>query len=371
MLTITETCNLDCVYCYEHNKKSMEMSKELILNIVENELQKSSTALEISFHGGEPFLKFDLMRETAEYFWNKYNPENKYVFFATTNGTLLTEEIKNWLSKNKEHFWCGLSYDGTEEMQNINRSNSSKDIDLDYFKKTWPEQGIKMTVSDLTLPNLAAGTIFLHKKGFDVYNNLAYGIDWNDDTNITIFSKQLEILIEFYLANPNIKPSTILSMNVEWFTKDNNIKPQRYCGAGKHMVCYDTVGKEYPCHFFMDMNFNKDKPRTLNNNILNNDDCLLDPLCNDCEIKLVCPTCYGYNYVTTGDPMKRDRAHCILSKIQAVACALFALRNIKLHGKYIIKDEEVPIGNALQGIESILNNEFFLNDEKLKKFKLF
>ena len=370
MLTITEACNLNCIYCYEHNKTSKEMSKDLVFKIIEDNLKNSDSAVEFSFHGGEPFLKFDLMRETAEYFWKKYNPENRYVFFATTNGTLLTEEIKGWLSEHKEHFWCGLSFDGTENMQNINRSDSSKDIDLDFFKKTWPEQGIKMTVSDLTLPDLADGTIFLHKMGFDVNNNLAYGIDWGNDACIKILSEQLEKLMEFYLDNPDISPASILSMNVEWFSKESNIAPQRYCGAGRQMKCFDTRGKEYPCHFFMDLNWNEDKPEISNMEILRGEDCLLDPFCKECEIKLVCPTCYGFNFVTTGNPMKRDRNHCILAKIQAVACAIFALRRIKKYGKLIIKGEEITVGNALHGINCVLNNEFFLNDERLKKFKL-
>jgi len=140
MLTLTEECNLDCVYCYEHNKTSNEMSKDLVFKIIENELQDNDTSVEFSFHGGEPFLKFDLMRDVAEYFWGKYNPENKYVFFSSTNGTLLTEEIKNWLFEHKDHFWCGLSFDGTEAMQNKNCSNSASNIDLDFFAKTWSNQ---------------------------------------------------------------------------------------------------------------------------------------------------------------------------------------------------------------------------------------
>jgi hypothetical protein len=101
--------------------------------------------------------------------------------------------------------------------------------------------------------------------------------------------------------------------------------------------------------------------------ILKSEDCLLDPFCKNCEIKLVCPTCYGYNFVATGDPAKRDRNLCNLTKIQAVACALFALRRIKRDGKLVIMGEEIPIGNALQGINCVLNNEFFNNDKILKK----
>jgi len=346
------------------------MSRDLVFKIIENALQNNDTAVEFSFHGGEPFLKFDLMRETAEYFWKKYDPENKYVFFTTTNGTLLTEDIKKWLYRHKEHFWCGISFDGTKTMQDRNRSNSSDDIDLDFFVNTWPKQPVKMTISHETLLDLAEGTIFLHKKGFNVNNNLAYGLDWNDYIYIKILSEQLEKLMDFYLENPDITPSSILSMNVEWFSRDDKVKSQRICGAGKHMKCFDTAGNEYPCHFFMDINLDGNKPKTSGMEIIKSEDCLLDSFCKDCEIRLVCPTCYGYNFAATGNPAKRDRNLCILSKIQATACAIFALRRIKRYGKLIIKDGDIPIGNAFRGIDCVLNNEFFINDERLKNFTL-
>jgi radical SAM protein with 4Fe4S-binding SPASM domain len=292
------------------------------------------------------------------------------VFFATTNGTLLTEAIKKWLSDHKEHFWCGISFDGTKAMQDNNRSHSSSRIDLDFFLETWPEQPVKMTISRATLPDLAEGTIFLHKKGFKVNNNLAYGLDWNDDACVKTLSEQLEKLMEFYLENPDITPSSILSMNVEWFTRDDKIKSHRFCGSGRQMKCFDTEGKEYPCHFFMDINLNGNKPKTSGMEILKSEDCLLDSFCKDCEIRLVCPTCYGYNFLATGDPAKRDRNLCVLSKIEAVACAIFALRKIKRYVKLIIKDKEIPIGNALRGINYVLNNDFFNKDERLKNFTL-
>jgi radical SAM protein with 4Fe4S-binding SPASM domain len=354
------------------------MPRDLVFRIIGNALQNSDAAVEFSFHGGEPFLKFDVMREAAEYFWGKYNPKNRYVFFASTNGTLLTEDSKKWLSDHKEHFWCGLSYDGTNAMQDTNRSYSSDAIDLDFFLETWPEQPVKMTISRATLPYLAEGAMFLHKKGFKVNNNLAYGLDWNDDACVKILSGQLETLTCFYLENPEVTPSSILSMNVEWFTRDDNIKSHRFCGSGRQMKCFDTAGKEYPCHFFMEMNGNGTfgeasrgtKPETAGMEILKSEDCLLDPFCTDCEIRLVCPTCYGYNFMASGDPAKRDRNLCVLSKIQAVACAIFALRRIKRYGKLVIKDKEIPIGNALRGIDCVLTNDFFAKDERLKNFTL-
>ena len=106
---------------------------------------------EIDFFGGEPFLKFDLIREAVYYARTTY-PEKMMVFMATTNGTLVHGEIKEWLKTHSEIFVCGLSLDGTKRMHDINRSNSFDKIDVDFFAKTWPNQAMKMTISAETLP---------------------------------------------------------------------------------------------------------------------------------------------------------------------------------------------------------------------------
>ncbi len=55
-----------------------------------------------------------------------------YICFATTNGTLIKDEIKEWIEQNSERFWLGLSVDGTKAMHNLNRSNSYDQIDTNF-----------------------------------------------------------------------------------------------------------------------------------------------------------------------------------------------------------------------------------------------
>ena len=100
----------------------------------------------IVLFGGEPFIKFEHIKNIVEYVEANYSSRNITVFIST-NGTLLTEEIKNWIRRYKHLLVCGLSYDGTPEMQDINRSNSSSLIDLDFFATTYPDQEVKMTIS--------------------------------------------------------------------------------------------------------------------------------------------------------------------------------------------------------------------------------
>jgi uncharacterized protein len=60
----------------------------------------------IDFIGGEPLLKFELIKEIVSYVDNKHL-KIPYVFFADTNGTILTSEMKKWFSKNKNIFKLG------------------------------------------------------------------------------------------------------------------------------------------------------------------------------------------------------------------------------------------------------------------------
>ena len=45
-------------------------------------------------------------------------------------------------------------------------------------------QYVKMTISPETLKMLADGVIYLHGLGFDIDNNLAYGVNWSDEKYI-------------------------------------------------------------------------------------------------------------------------------------------------------------------------------------------
>lgn len=73
LLTLTNSCNLNCVYCYECLKDSKRMSFDTAKSIIEKELGKERDEINlVEFHGGEPFLNFELMQTVCEWFWNSY-----------------------------------------------------------------------------------------------------------------------------------------------------------------------------------------------------------------------------------------------------------------------------------------------------------
>lgn len=333
-LTLTQSCNLACTYCYENHKSTARLDFSVAKQIIDTELKRKGNYDTIIFDlfGGEPFLEFDLIKKITEYIC-----ENKgdvpCTIFATTNGTLIHGEVQTWLKEHIGCFVCGLSLDGTREMHNQNRSNSYANIDLKFFATQYPEQDVKMTVSQETLPYLADGVIDLHNKGFLVSCNLAYGIDWSDDNHMSILQRELHKLIDFYLKNPDIEPCSMLSMN---FSNVGVYQEHavRYCGAGKHMRAYDVDGQAYPCQFFMPLSIGKEKAESVRSLEFPDDilpDESLDEKCRHCVVRSVCPNCFGSNYASTGSIYKRDDNLCRLTKIIMKARSFFRAKQWELN----------------------------------------
>ena len=164
---VTQNCNLQCTYCYEHNKTRNSFDVELAKQIILKELSIEDEYSEIcfDFFGGEPFLEFNKIREIVDYFKDKKFNKKVY-FFAGTNGTLITKEVQEWLLANRDIFQIALSLDGTREMHNKNRSNSYDLIPVEFFAKEFQFLSVKATISPQTIDTLADGVIHLHNLGF-------------------------------------------------------------------------------------------------------------------------------------------------------------------------------------------------------------
>ena len=343
-LTLTANCNLSCVYCYEKHDDNKSMSFDTAKYILDSEFEglKNDDYITIDFFGGEPFLEFELIKKIVSYvreqnIKGRFLP--RYRFFATTNGTLIHGEIMNFLKAHK-NFYLGLSLDGTKWMHDTNRCNSFDKIDLDFFVKTYPEQQAKMTISDFTLPYLADGIIFAHNKNFKVACNLAYGIDWRNPKYKKLLIAQLEKLSEFYLDNPSIERTTILSRKISsigYLHEQPKRIARKWCGTGTAMRTYDTDGKRYPCQFFMPMSCGKEKSSKAWEIDFKDEIPIehLDKKCQHCILQDCCPTCYGSNYSATGDIYCKDPNLCELEKIIFYANAWLS---IQLWGRGQLKD---------------------------------
>lgn len=320
ILTVTNRCNLQCTYCYEALKNNRSMSLETAKEILQKEFAANrGNELQIDFHGGEPLFRFDLIKEACEWAFSERR-NCKYIFFIGTNGTLLTQPMKEWFVKHKDRIWLGLSLDGTKEMHDINRSNSFDTIDLGFFRDNWPDQTIKMTISKETLPDTANGVIFAHEHGFKVSFNLAYGINW-DKTLLAKYREQMNKLVRYYISHPDIPRAANFDKRLVAVLSKEPLK--RHCGAGEYMKAYDTEGNEYPCHMFSGNTLNPEEWQKIAGVNFGDENIYADAECENCPIYRVCPTCYGMNYLERGNIGCRDKRLCEFNKINTLAiCGL-------------------------------------------------
>lgn len=360
-IVITEKCNLKCTYCYERNrtlrKPNLYKIKQFIIEEINNPKNKDFDIFFIEFFGGEPFIEFKLIKEITK-FIRTLKTNKRIHLFAITNGTLVHGSVKEWLINNKDIFSCGLSFDGDEYSQNINRSNSFKLIDLDFFIKNYPGQWVKMTISEESLKYLAHNVIYCHSHGALVHANLAYGIDWSNREKQKILNDQLDELIKFYLENPTIEPCSLLD-GALFLGPKNPTTVHRWCGVTSNsMVVYSIDGKKYPCQLLLPLS-SKDRTPKLQKIPELIEINKYDKKCHECELINLCPTCFCSNLVNNGNPFMKDEGFCEMQKIMIRKKAIF---NAKKWEKGLLdkklEEEKLFLTNIKRIIDATDDYEF-------------
>lgn len=326
-LMLSYGCNLNCTYCFEKCKSSSpdkQMSLATAQNIIleEAELVRNSPdykALKLDLFGGEPFLRFVLIRELCDWVWTTIT-DIKVEIYITTNGTLFAPESIEWIRRNRERISICMSVDGDSEMQLRNRGVNEEKLPLEFIHEMFPEQPFKMTISNDTIKDYARGFLGLIKRGYRVDARLASEEEWSDDAHL-VYRRELNKIAGFYLEHPEVKPC-------QFFLKvfpgaDENT--DRYCGAGTHMSAYDYDGKKFPCHMFtrivqgeypIDFFKEFDFEHPLKNR--------KEP-CNKCVLRHHCPTCVGCNFQHRGKLEAMDTRRCRLHLVEMKVISTFQI----------------------------------------------
>jgi uncharacterized protein len=177
IINLTERCNLNCVYCYEHGRRGRDITLGKAIPVLETMLEKYSglDSIGINFCGGEPLLRFEDIQKIYLHIQKKYietaNWKSSVYFSMTTNGTLLTPEMAQWF-ENHPPFVFALSFDGTPESQNHNRSNSYDQVmnNLWFFKKNM--RPMKMTIGPDSIAQCAQDIKHIHSLGLNAHATL-------------------------------------------------------------------------------------------------------------------------------------------------------------------------------------------------------
>lgn len=363
VLILTQSCNLNCTYCYENHKSGRSMTFDMVKEILDNEILHigKDNLLTVEFFGGEPFIKFEIIKNTVDYVKRKY--ETLHIKFATTtNGTLLTPYIKGWLADNADIFECSLSLDGTPNMHNTNRpyfdgKGSYDDIDTAFFIKTYHKPRAKMTVSKDTLPNLFDGVKYLHTLGFQPVVDLASAPDYWEQIDINIFEKQLKLLVAFYSENSHLDICRMLDYDLRRVFIEKGA-PFKYCGAGRNMITFDVDGQWYPCMALAPVSQGYDAKLFKEENF-KQFDLSYDNICKQCPFLRLCRNCYAANYNQTGNIEKQTHTQCYINRLTILASSVIQYNRVskKVSNKNHISHEEDLILKAIFRIQEIARDK--------------
>lgn len=165
VLQVTQDCNLRCSYCFygegnymnrthNHKRMSFEQAKEGIDYLLSH--SKALETVYLSFYGGEPLLCIDLIKQCIAYINTRV--EGKQIYYnLTTNGTLLTDEIIQFLMKHNISIM--ISLDGNKEIHDMNRKYASGKgsfetimENIKYIREEYPEYVEKISFNTVLAP---------------------------------------------------------------------------------------------------------------------------------------------------------------------------------------------------------------------------
>ena len=130
MVMTTYTCQFKCSYCEvqraEKKRGLVTMPEQVLRDALLFLSTSKSQSLLLRFFGGEPLLKFDLIKKAIEYAQGLGLENGKrYRFSIVTNGLLLDDAVLGYLSRHKVHIM--FSADGRMCTQKEFRVLKSKD----------------------------------------------------------------------------------------------------------------------------------------------------------------------------------------------------------------------------------------------------
>lgn len=267
-LIITRKCNFSCKYCFARNNQEVEsenavMSEEIAKEALRfiSRVSRERNNIEIDFFGGEPLLGFKTIKSAIEYskvLSSEFN--KKFLFSLTTNASLLTNEIIDYLDR--ENISLILSLDGDKSTNDTFRIKKDGSGSFDSVFKN-----IKNVLSKRTDGYYVRGTYtkktanfpenvkFLYNSGIKkismepvVTLNTELGFKKED---LSILKEKYEELAKWYIDTKRVdKELSFYHFELDLKNGACIEKLMTGCGAGVEYLSVSPEGELYPCHQF-------------------------------------------------------------------------------------------------------------------------
>ncbi len=255
---LTNRCNLECKYCYANmeNKEKNTLSDETITKIL-NILAPLYESILIEFHGGEPLLCWNKIEDVVI----KYHKVKNFYFGIQTNGTLLTQEVIDFIKKYSIR--VGVSVDGPQKIHDRNRCYSNRRGSFHDARRgisLFQQNGVPFTtISVVEKPKecLEMFDFFIENRIEKIkLNSLSFqgksAVSCNIEEYQRGFAREHLKVARKIIEHNKTSSFKIICGNIALMVR-NLIGLNGYmclkspCGAGSYIIMVDEKGNIYPC----------------------------------------------------------------------------------------------------------------------------
>lgn len=311
-LLLTEKCNLACGYCLAGASQRLpHMSEEVARRTVDRAFAiDHEDGITFEFSGGEPFLRYPVMRRLVDYIHEHTERRGRSAYVALqTNGTLLDEERVQWMSEHQ--IIVGLSLDGNPASHNrsrpqVNGGESFSKVmrGIDLMQRAGIGFGVLLVLNRSNIEEVDSMIDFLVDNGIEniKLNPVAFlgtaRESWDDvgitqAEAITYFQGFAQRLVE---RGCRIFEANLFDMLRHLVSKQRHSRCIRgHCGAGDTFNAVAADGSIYPCGRATQ------SPALRLGNVFDGTDALNAPAATSAVIRLIrerrpaglddCPTC--------------------------------------------------------------------------------
>lgn len=362
-IQVTEDCNLNCSYCYQHSKTHKRMSFETAKNFIDKLLAQDSSikdyidiknkkGIVLDFIGGEPLMEIELIEKISHYFILKlielHHPWLPFFrIHICSNGVLyFNQKVQDFLKKYHDFVCLSITLDGNKELHDEcrkdffgNGSYEKAVAAIQHYQANFckrQEMGTKLTISPQNINFLFDGVKnFIDLKLYNISFNPVFEDVWNIDC-AKIYYEQLKKIIDYIKIN-NLFEKINLDNVFNYYIGQKPIKDSNWCGGTGAMLALNPDGNFYPCIRYTDTSIGeKQKPYiigNINEGIGQTEDTkekiqILYKInrtsqspdkCLNCPIAGGCAWCSAYNYEEFGTPNKRTTYTCLMHQAKVLA----------------------------------------------------
>lgn len=341
VLNVNTGCNLGCTYCYKEDlaipAQGEKMDFATACKSVELLLKEGADRdrINVVFFGGEPLSNLPLIKQVVDYTEKRCAELGKTADFSlTTNATLLSEEIVDYL--NDHNFGVSISIDGPKAAHDRHRVTVGGQGTYDLVSKKTKmllqrysarPVGARVTITSgytdvATIHDHLINDIGFYEVGYaPVTSNSMdlFNLKGEELKNLFDNMKALgERYLQAALRGENIGFSNMHQLMADLYEGARKTLP---CGAGVGLLAVDKDGELNLCHRFTgsehptygNVDDGIDKPNL--SAFLESAADRSGTSCETCHIRNLCAGgCYHESYAHYTDPLSPTYQYCDLMR---------------------------------------------------------